>query len=152
MIANDVFTLSSNQIERGNWSNGTLSTHWHSSHLLTLLSWIQETKIMWQGWELHLRCEGPVSCHRALLEGSSAVASSKHLQISYWSYTGSHSLVSPARVPVMRPGGWWVEIQFQGVMSSWLSFDPGDLLPILVLLQSSIWGSGYKGTRRKKGK
>lgn len=60
---------------------------------------------MWRGWELHLSWEVLLSCQRALLEGSSAMASSKYLQISYWSHTGSHSLVSPAQVPVMRPGG-----------------------------------------------
>jgi len=106
MITDDVFTLSSNQTyrEKEGTEAADRSTHWHSSHLSTGPSWIQGTKTTWQGWELHLSWEGLLSCHRALLEGSSATGSSKYLQISYWSYTGSHSLVSPAQVPVMRPG------------------------------------------------
>lgn len=108
MIMNDAFTLStsSNQTYREREVEAMeLCQHTDTAticwHCCPLNPWDQN-RVVGLGaspslWIL-------LSCHRALLEGSSVMASSKYLQISYQSSTGSHSCVSPALVPVMRPG------------------------------------------------
>lgn len=140
-IMNDIFKLSTSSKQtyrkrERNQSSRMVSAHSHGNHLLTLpSSESKRTKTTWEDWALHLRGEVLLSGHRALLEGSSAMASSKHLQISYQSYAGSHSWVSPAWIPVMKPGGWWAEIQFQGVMSTWMNWWPAPHPGVVAALQ-----------------
>lgn len=88
MIMNNAFTLStsSNQTYREkdrSWSSEIVSTHWHSNHLLTLLS--SESK-------------GPKSCGRA---GSFTLAVKSYFHVigHFWKEAPSRPALSTCRFP-----------------------------------------------------
>lgn len=83
---NGVLTLSTSPNQacrRRNYSCGSMSTNQPGNHLFVLLSLEPRGPSHMEGEGLHLRCEVLILCHRALLEGSSALAGSECLQTSY---------------------------------------------------------------------